>query len=337
MIKIKLYELEKHRNECTFRPFLFAKDLFNDIGIEFVTHGKADFAFIGHASFLNKKLSLEDSTSFGLNFLKNVNGPHFLFDGQDAPTLIGSYEVFEKSKAIYLFKPTLYKNKNEYLNKYVNGRLYWGKGEYSLNNLDLINRIKLNHTNWLSTIKPKWLTYDSNKTVDVSAMFMYPQKDVFEHGLNQAVHYNNFRKQIFTNLNEKKFSINKIINGIRIPLEEYYKKMYDSKIILAPFGFGEIAPRDLEAAVFGSVLLKPSMSHVETSPNIYIENETYISCKHDFSDLNEKIDYILSDYKNIQEKLTENFRKKYVEEYNDEKLVMAFYEIFKNLDGVTTS
>lgn len=336
MIKIKLYELNKHRNECTFRPFLFAKELFYDIGIEFVTEGKADFAFVGHASFIDKKLSLSDSTKFGINFLNTVTEPFFLFDGQDAPTLIGSIEVFEKSNAIYLFKPTLYKNREEYLNKYVNGRLYWGTGEYSLSNLDLISRIKLNYTNWLSTIKPKWLNYDSNKKTDISAMFMYPQKDVFEHGLNQAIYYNNFRKKIFDNLDEEKFTVNKIINGVRIPLDEYYNKMYNSKIVLAPFGFGEIAPRDLEAALFGCVLLKPDMSHLETFPNVYIADETYISCKHDFSDLNEKIEYILSDYKNIQVKLTENFRKKYTEEYSDEKLVMAFYEIFKNLNGITT-
>lgn len=336
MIKIKLYEFEKHRNECTFRPFLFAKELFHDIGIEFVTQGKADFAFVGHASFIDKKLSLTDSTNLGINFLKKVNEPFFLFDGQDAPTLIGSYEVFEKSKAICLFKPTLYKNKTEYLNKYVNGRLYWGEGDYNLPNLDSIIKIKLNHTNWLSTIKPKWMNYNSNKNVDVSAMFMYPQKDVFEHGLNQAIYYNKFRKQIFDNLNEKKFTVNKIINGVRIPLEEYYNRMYNSKIILAPFGFGEIAPRDLEAAIFGCVLLKPDMSHLETKPDIYIPNETYIPCKHDFSDINEKIEYILSDYNNIQTRLIENFRRKFIEEYSDEKLVLAFYEIFKNIEGIIT-
>ena len=37
MIKIKLYELEKHRNECTFRPFLYAQNSLREIGIEFTT------------------------------------------------------------------------------------------------------------------------------------------------------------------------------------------------------------------------------------------------------------------------------------------------------------
>ena len=33
MIKIKLYELDVHRNETTFRPFLMAQDLFREVGM----------------------------------------------------------------------------------------------------------------------------------------------------------------------------------------------------------------------------------------------------------------------------------------------------------------
>jgi hypothetical protein len=33
MIKIKLYELNKHRNECAFRPFLWAQNTLKEIGI----------------------------------------------------------------------------------------------------------------------------------------------------------------------------------------------------------------------------------------------------------------------------------------------------------------
>ena len=333
MIKIKIYELDKHRNETTFRPFLFARHIFNEIGIEFVTDGQADFAFVGHASFINKKLSLSESVSSGLKFLETVKEPYFLFDGQDAATLIGSYEVFEQSKAIYLLKPTLYTNRSEYINKYVNGRLYWGSGEYSIPNLDIMDRIKLSGFNWLSTIQPQWLNYNNNKHFDVSAMFMYPHKDVFEHGLNQAIHYNRFRQNLFDNLSNK-FNIVKLENGIRLPLNEYYNRMSNSKIILAPFGFGEIAPRDLEATMFGSVLIKPDMSHLETFPNLYIPYKTYVPCKHDFSDLNEKIDYVLSDFNNLQSFYVENMRRRYTEVYDLNKLVLHYYDLFKNMKGV---
>ena len=65
--------------------------------------------------------------------------------------------------------------------------------------------------------------------------------------------------------------------------------MYNCKIILSPYGFGEVTPRDLEAAMFGCVLIKPDMSYLEMIPNVYVPNETYVACKHDFSDINEKI------------------------------------------------
>ena len=45
MIKIRLYELEKHRNETTFRPFLFSADLFREVGIEFTSSDDYDYAF----------------------------------------------------------------------------------------------------------------------------------------------------------------------------------------------------------------------------------------------------------------------------------------------------
>ena len=44
MIKIKLYELDKHRNETTFRPFIQAQDIFREVGIEFTTSDDYDYA-----------------------------------------------------------------------------------------------------------------------------------------------------------------------------------------------------------------------------------------------------------------------------------------------------
>lgn len=331
MINIKIYELDKHRNETTFRPILQNKDLFNEIGINFVTNGKSDFAFVGQASLYNKKLLLEDSMKYGLNFLSNVKEPYFIFDGQDAATIIGIYEIIVKSNPILVFKNTLYKDRKEYLKKSVNGRIYWGHGDYSLPDLNIFNKIKLSHMNWLSTVKPEWYDYNENKNYDVCALFGFGDKINLEHGVDQFEPYNNFRKRLFDNLGSK-FKTYKLENNKRLEPNEYYNKMYNSKIILAPFGFGEIAPRDIESAMFGSVLIKPDMSHIETLPDIYIPYETYVPCKHDFSDLNEKIDYVLSDYKNIQTKYVENFRKRYIEVFDSKKMILYYYEIFKNLN-----
>jgi hypothetical protein len=124
--------------------------------------------------------------------------------------------------------------------------------------------------------------------------------------------------------------------GQRLSREDYLNTMYNCKIVLSPFGFGEVTPRDLEAAMFGCVLIKPDMSYLEMIPDIYVPNETYVACKHDFSDINEKIDYVLSDYSNIQKLYTENFRSRYIKESSSEKLVIYYYNLFKTLDRITT-
>ena len=46
MIKIKLLELDKHRNETTFRPFIFAQNYLNDIGIEFTNGDSYDYSWV---------------------------------------------------------------------------------------------------------------------------------------------------------------------------------------------------------------------------------------------------------------------------------------------------
>jgi hypothetical protein len=335
MLRIKLYELDKHRNETTFRPFLFHTELFREIGVEFVTDGSCDFSFVGQASIIDKKKSLSESVENGLSFISKIKEPYFIFDGQDSATMIGVYEVASRSNPIYVFKSTLYKNKNDYLRKTINGRTYWGEGNYSLPSLDIFEKVKLSHFNWLSTLQPDWIDYNEHKQYDVSLLLGRRDSDNFEHGVNQSPPYNEHRNCLFNTVSNS-FNSVRLNPGQRLNRDEYLNTMYNCKIILSPFGFGEITPRDLEAAMFGCVLIKPDMSHIETLPNVYIPYETYVPCKHDFSDINEKIEYVLSDYKNIQKTYTENFKRKYVEEYNPYKLVLYYYNIFKNLKGVST-
>lgn len=75
---------------------------------------------------------------------------------------------------------------------------------------------------------------------------------------------------------------------------EYYKEMLRSKMCLSPFGYGELCWRDFEAALCGCLLLKPSMEHVETVPDIFQPHETYVPLAWDYSDLHEKVAYYLA-------------------------------------------
>ena len=337
MIKIRLYEIDKHRNETTFRPFIKAQDVFREVGIEFTTSDDYDYAWVGQASIIDKKISLMESVELGLDFVEQITGDYFIIDGQDATTLIGTIDVFRESSAKLFLKNTYLKDFDLYKKGWANGRMYWGEGNYSVSDIDdLKPRMKLTGCNWLHTLEPNWHDYSGAKSYDISCMFGFPTKTpVYEHGVCQTDYYDPHRKNLMDTLSDK-YNVAKLINGVRLSQQEYYQNMFNSKIIMAPLGYGEMAPRDIESAMFGSVLVKPDISYILSEPFIYDE-ETYVAVKYDWSDLEEKIDEVLSDYDNVRERLVENMRKKYKECYDLKNLVMHIYNIFTQMDEVEPS
>ena len=100
MIKIKLQNPQVGRNEPTFRPFYFIKDMLSDYSIELTDSDDFDYLFIGMNDFIDKKLSLQDSIDWGLENLSNITGDYFLFEGSDSTSLMGGYEVFQHRTSV---------------------------------------------------------------------------------------------------------------------------------------------------------------------------------------------------------------------------------------------
>ena len=332
MIKIKLLEHEIHRNETTFRPFMFAQNALKEVGIEFTTSDDYDYAWVGQASIIDKKKSLKESIEKGLDFLSKLGGDYMIVDGQDATSLVGTIDVFRESNALLFLKNSYLKDFNLYKQGWINGRIYWGEGEYSVPDIDdLKSKMKLTGCNWLGTIQPKWMDYNSNKKYDISCMFSWGDIENFEHDIQTNIPYDDHRRILLEKLEKTNYNIVRRERGIRIPQQQFYQNMYDSKIVMAPIGYGEMAVRDIEAAGFGSVLIKPDMDYIYSKPFVYEEGETYISCKYDWSDVEEKIDYVLSNYKELQPHLVENMRKRFREQYSHENLALHLYDLFRNL------
>ncbi|MFO0722600.1 MAG: hypothetical protein U1E65_02375 [Myxococcota bacterium] len=86
----------------------------------------------------------------------------------------------------------------------------------------------------------------------------------------------------------------------RVKKRQYMMELRDSKLVFSPFGWGELCYRDYEAVAWGALLVKPSMSHLVTSPDIFVEDETYLSTAWDFSDFPEKSRAALADGKRSQ-------------------------------------
>ncbi|WZO99572.1 glycosyltransferase [Isosphaeraceae bacterium EP7] len=79
-----------------------------------------------------------------------------------------------------------------------------------------------------------------------------------------------------------------------IPARRYLMEMMMCKIVVSPFGWGELCFRDYETVAAGALLIKPSMEHLVTSPDIFKPNETYVPIRWDLTDLVEVCEHYLS-------------------------------------------
>lgn len=81
----------------------------------------------------------------------------------------------------------------------------------------------------------------------------------------------------------------------RLSRRQYFRELQTSKIVVSPFGYGEINFRDFEAFISGALLLKPDMSHLETWPDLFEPGVTIETHAWDLSDLEEKIETVLAE------------------------------------------
>src|SRR3989339_1925960 len=75
----------------------------------------------------------------------------------------------------------------------------------------------------------------------------------------------------------------------RVSIAKYRQDIRDSKIVVSPFGWGELGVRDFECWLYGACLMKPDMRHMQTWPDIFVPHETYVPFTWDFADLESQI------------------------------------------------
>ena len=97
--------------------------------------------------------------------------------------------------------------------------------------------------------------------------------------------------------------------------------------ILSPFGWGEICYRDFEATLGGNFLLKPSMDHIETWPNIYTEDCCF-KLDWNFSNL-DKVSEIFANENIVFDRITKS-RMIYLDAIKtaEERLENLIYSLF---------
>ena len=223
MIKVKILNHTFDRNEPTFRPLTFIRDmLYVDYSIELTTSDDFDYMFIGMSDFLDKEKPLQESIDWGLENLSKVSGDYFLFDGSDSTSLMGAYEVFKQSDAKYLFKNQLL-SREDYKKPTAFNKWFFGNGS----DLDLgydipkdeWNRIKLSGYN-LGYLLPQYRDFqpiNKNKNIDVCAIYQAKHNYSEDHGTRNDLLYTNHRTAAWDKLDSKFLDIRKD----KLPYQEY--------------------------------------------------------------------------------------------------------------------
>ena len=110
----------------------------------------------------------------------------------------------------------------------------------------------------------------------------------------------------------QRLMINQVLNTDTSKLRrlDYLKEMASSRIVISPFGLGEITLKDFETFLCGAMLLKPDMSHMETWPNFFIPDVTIKTHSWNLEKLQEKIAELLNNDADRQE-IAENGQRIY--------------------------
>jgi len=149
------------------------------------------------------------------------------------------------------------------------------------------------HLRFLLRSPRKWTDPLQNRPVSVSGRFGFESRKPTLRYQREKVH------QVLSN----RVSTDKINRG------QFIKELQRSVAVVSPFGFGEITLRDFEIFINGALIIKPDMSHLETWPPLFEENETYVPFHWNVNDLDAVLDWVQSNRTAVQEIAAEGQRR----------------------------
>lgn len=113
----------------------------------------------------------------------------------------------------------------------------------------------------------------------------------------------------------------RVVSSIeKVGFSEYYREMRRSKIFVSPSGWCEYTPKDYEAMYFRTLLIKPSVEHIDTHPDILYPGETYVPVSWDLSDLEKQCRYYL-DHPDERRRIADNARQAFVGYFEREEFL----------------
>lgn len=333
---------------CWLKTLLWAKDTFKEMGyyvkfsslkgyfpignrmimLEKEAEKSHDIVFLAfhHSTSILSSLDNEKLFSVLLKFKRNSS----LVCWMDTADSTGT-TMFQVMPYVDLyFKKQWLKNKEIYFKHMQGGRIYtdFYYNKYKLDNMEVEKKeYELLSEKYISKCRTSWnvglgdlyahngikkyLKYNEMEKISFVSPSIEKNYDIHFRGsaYPSAVGYQRYLTlQILIKMNQIKIPENL---EIKVTKEKYIEEVKRSKILISPFGWGEICTRDFECFAYGALLFKPDMNHVETFPNWYLNN-TYISVDWDFSNFSNILDQYLSDKQQrieIAEFAQERFRK----------------------------
>ena len=248
-----------------------------------------------------------------LEDVKNSGKKLFWFDTTDS-TWITQFEVIPYVDKF--LKGQLLRDRELYLTPFKTGRIYTDTFDTLYNSGEKEVGFPPAKLEYLDKIGLSWNTAFENYTADRHSLHAKIKRKIYQHLLNAAstaIHIPfsapkskrstpvscrvglshsrpsvvAHRRAILQNL--ETFGIS---TG-RVPLDRYFRELLDTKVAVSPFGVGEITIRDFEIIACGAAMMKPDMSHMETWPDLFQADHTYISHQWDLSDFEEKLSWAL--------------------------------------------
>jgi Glycosyl transferases group 1 len=119
----------------------------------------------------------------------------------------------------------------------------------------------------------------------------------------------------------------RVLLGKGVSKDKYLAELEETRLCFSPFGYGEVAFRDYEAVMCGSLLLKPDVSHIVTEPDIFVPGETYVPLRWDLCDLDEQAQRYLHD-EDARARLTQNAFRVLREYFAEQRFVTQMARVF---------
>jgi hypothetical protein len=306
-------------------PFLAARDILREKGMDITFFGGADSKrlfdcgclFINSNVFRSFWRERKEEIFAFLSRAQEQKIRIFWFDTTDS-TWCTQFEVMPYVER--LMKSQIFRNKDMYLQRFATGRIFTDyfealyscgeeRAEYPLPEVKDLHKLAVSWNTCFENYTESRFSLISKlgrrlrpllwnlRGEKINVAFTPPEKErpvkiscragISHSRVSVAAHRN---------------AIMELLDGRavprgKIPLAQYFAEMRDAQIALGPFGVGEITLRDYEIIICGAALLKPDMGHLDTWPDLFQPEVTYIPHRWDLADLNDKTDALLSDPK----------------------------------------